>query len=158
MSGRIGPRVLFVCLGNICRSTMAQQVVGTELERAGVAARVDSAGLSREEAGNPLDPRAARCLRSHGYPVGSHRARQVGRDDLDAELIIAMEAGQLDELIALGADPARCHLLTDFIEGRQGTDTPDPWYGGAAEFESTFATIRAASARIVTAVREVAHR
>ncbi|MFZ2624066.1 MAG: low molecular weight protein-tyrosine-phosphatase [Propionibacterium sp.] len=149
------PTLLFVCLGNICRSTMAEQVVRTELERAGLDAGVDSAGLNREEEGNRLDPRAARCLRSHGYPVGNHRARRVTPGELDVDLVVAMESDQLDALRALGAPASRCHLLTDFIAGREGTDTPDPWYGGAADFEQTFSTIAAASPGILRAVRRL---
>lgn len=149
------PAVLVVCHGNICRSAMAEQVLRTEFERSGLDAHVDSAGLSREEQGKPMDPRAARCLRAHGFPIGSHRAHQVRRDELDADLVIAMETDQLEALRAMGAPTSQSHLLTDFIAGRQGTDTPDPWYGGAAGFEETFSTIMAATPGILEAVRRL---
>lgn len=86
-------RVLVVCTGNICRSTMAHQVLDEAVAAGGLpgAVRVDSAGVSDEEHGNPIDPRAARVLRAHGHGVPDHRARQVRADELaDWDLVLAM--------------------------------------------------------------------
>ncbi|MFT8394759.1 low molecular weight protein-tyrosine-phosphatase [Propionibacterium sp.] len=153
-SGR--PWIVFVCWGNICRSTMAEQVMRAKLADVGLGASVGSAGVSREEQGSRLDSRAAQCLRAHGYEIGDHRAHKITSEELSADLLIAMEGMHSARLLSMGADDSRVHLLTDFIPGREGAATPDPWYGGRAEFEATLATIEAAAPGIVAAVRELA--
>ena len=97
-------RVLMVCTGNICRSTMAHQVLDEAVAAGGLsgAVRVDSAGVSDEEHGNPIDPRAARVLRAHGHGVPDHRARQVRADELaDWDLVLAMTSSHYAALSRL---------------------------------------------------------
>lgn len=92
-------RVLMVCTGNICRSTMAHAVLEQEAARAGVDIIVDSAGVSDEEQGNPIDRRAARVLRDAGYTVSDHRARQIRASELgEWDLILAMTSRHLTVL------------------------------------------------------------
>ena len=92
-------RVLMVCTGNICRSTMAHAVLQQEAARAGVDIVVDSAGVSDEEQGNPIDRRAARVLRDAGYTVPDHRARQIRAGELgEWDLILAMTSRHLSVL------------------------------------------------------------
>ena len=84
-------RILMVCTGNSCRSTMAHAILEQAAARAGVDVVVDSAGVSDEEAGNPIDRRAARVLRDAGYAVPAHRARQIRAGELgEWDLILAM--------------------------------------------------------------------
>lgn len=139
------PDLVFVCLGNICRSVMAEQVLRAEAEQAGVALTIGSAGVSDEEHGNPVDPRAARCLRAHGYAPGTHRAHRITVDELGARLLVVMEAYQRDRLVAMGAQRDAVRLLTDFVPGREGTGVPDPWFGGPEGFEATLEVIEAAA-------------
>ena len=92
-------RVLMVCTGNICRSTMAHQVLAEAVADAGLDVVVDSAGVSDEERGNPIDPRAARVLREYGHGVPDHRARQVQAGELaEWDLILAMTGRHLSAL------------------------------------------------------------
>ena len=148
-------RILMVCTGNICRSTMAHAVLEQAAARAGVDVIVDSAGVSDEEQGNPIDPRAARVLRDAGYDVPDHRARQVSAAELDQwDLVLAMTGRHLSALqrlanragtayrssAAAGSDghdrgPLIC-LYRDFDPEGSG-DVPDPWYGGHQDFVDT---------------------
>jgi Protein-tyrosine-phosphatase len=92
-------RVLMVCTGNICRSTMAQEVLAEQVGDAGLDVSVDSAGISDEEHGNPIDPRAARVLREAGHRVPDHQARQVRADELGSwDLVLAMTRQHLAAL------------------------------------------------------------
>lgn len=92
-------RVLMVCTGNICRSTMAQEVLSEAARGDGLGVVVDSAGISDEERGNPIDRRAARVLREAGHAVPDHRARQVAADELGRwDLVLAMTQWHLASL------------------------------------------------------------
>lgn len=106
-----------VCTGNICRSTMAQEVLQERVEAADLDVVVDSAGVSDEEHGNPIDPRAARVLREAGHHVPDHRARQVRADELGSwDLVLAMTHRHLSALERL-ARRAGTEVATDAAPG-----------------------------------------
>ncbi|MFT4235756.1 MAG: low molecular weight protein-tyrosine-phosphatase [Microbacterium sp.] len=145
-------RIVVVCTGNICRSAMAEVVLRDRIEADGLDIEVTSAGTSDEERGGPIDPRAVSVLVEHGYHVPRHHARQVMRDDLGADLILAMTRGHKRTLLAFGADPARTHLWTEFVAGA-GPDVADPWYGGRRDFEETLEIIEAGIDGVLAACR-----
>ena len=132
-------RILFVCHGNICRSTMAQFVMEELVRRAGREGEflVDSAATSSEELGNPPHRGTVAKLRTEGVPVGSHRARRVRRDEYgDWDHIVYMDA---ENAWGLGrifeADPeGKVSRLLDWT-ARPG-DVADPWYTG--DFDATY--------------------
>ncbi|WOF21454.1 low molecular weight phosphotyrosine protein phosphatase [Microbacterium betulae] len=146
-------RIVVVCTGNICRSPMGEVVLRDRLEAAGLGVDVRSAGVSAEEAGNPIDARAASVLAEHGYAVPRHQARAVSRDDLSADLLLAMTDHHRRALLRQGADPARTRLWTEFVPDAGERDVADPWYGGRADFEETLDLIEAGAPAVVEAVR-----
>ena len=132
-------RILFVCHGNICRSTMAQFVMLHLARERGLehAFEIDSAATSREEIGNDVHHGTRRKLAREGIPCGHHRARQMTRADYDRfDLIIGMDAENLWGMRRiLGEDPeGKVHLLLDWSS--RPRDIADPWYTG--NFDVTF--------------------
>ncbi len=147
--------ITFVCLGNICRSPMGEQIAREWARRAGVDVRFDSAGTSDEEVGNPIDPRAARVLRQHGYPVGNHRAKQISRDLISrSTLVLAFEQSHLSRLSRLAPQAANLTLVTDFDpDADRGSGIPDPWFHGPAAFDATLVAIEAAMPGLLDTIR-----
>lgn len=132
-------RILFVCHGNICRSTMAQFVMEELARRSGREGEflVDSAATSSEELGNPPHHGTVAKLRAEGIPVGRHRARRVTRDEYpDWDHIVYMDAENARGLSRiLGGDPdGKVSRLLDWTS-RPG-DVADPWYTG--DFDATY--------------------
>ena len=132
-------RILFVCHGNICRSTMAQFVMEELVRRAGREDEfaVDSAATSREEIGCPPHRGTVRKLRQEGIPVGHHRARQVRADEYaDWDLIVCMDDENLwgiRRIIEADPEGKICKLLSFAGSPR---DIADPWYTG--NFDDTY--------------------
>ena len=151
------PHVVFVCWGNICRSPMAEVVAREWADRDGVAAVFSSAGVSAEEQGNPMDDRAVAMLRRAGYPTGAHTAQRITAGQVrDADLVVGMEGIHLDRIRRLVPEAANLGLLTDFDpDAEPGAGVPDPWYGSAAGFADTLASIEAAMPGLLDRVREL---
>ncbi|MBM6675531.1 low molecular weight phosphotyrosine protein phosphatase [Olsenella uli] len=146
-------RILFVCHGNVCRSTMAQFVMEELARRVGRADEftIDSAATSREELGNPPHHGTVSKLRAEGIPVGRHRARQVRRDEYGSwDHIIYMDAENARGLRRiLGADPdGKVSRLLDWT-GRPG-DVADPWYTG--DFDATYRDVLAGCEALLAAL------
>lgn len=146
-------KILFVCHGNICRSTMAQFVMEELVRRAGREDEfvIDSAATSSEELGNPPHHGTVAKLREKGFPVGSHRARRVRRDEYeDWDHIIYMDAENAWGLSRiLGGDPrGKVSRLLDWTD-RPG-DVADPWYTG--DFEATWRDVLAGCEALLAAL------
>lgn len=126
-------RILFVCLGNICRSPMAEFIFKDLAAKAGRGAEFEaaSAGTSSEEYGNPVYPPARRKLAEHGIACAGKTARQLTRADYDRyDLLIGMESRHLAAMRRIcGGDPAgKMHRLLDYTA--HPADIADPWYTG----------------------------
>jgi protein-tyrosine phosphatase len=117
---------------------------------------VESAGVSDEEEGNPIDPRASQTLREHGYPVGPHRARQITREMIEsATLVIAAEPWHVQAMGRMAPQARNLFLITDYDpNAAPGSRLPDPYYGGIDGFETTLSSIEAAMPEILKALRE----
>ena len=161
-------RVLTVCTGNICRSPIAEVVLRDRFEAAGLGDRVvvDSAGVSDEEEGNPIDPRAARVLQEAGYAAPRRRARQANAADLAEDgLLLAMTAQHARRLRTLAADDDEAGRIRMYrssdpaapsldVADESDLDVRDPWYGGLDDFRSTLEQVEAGADRVVEFVRE----
>lgn len=133
--------VLFVCLGNICRSPLAEAALRAEAGRRGVEIDVDSAGTGDWHIGHPPDRRAVAVAARNGVDIAHLRARQVGPEDFRRfEHIVALDAQNLADLAAMRpADAtAELSLLLDHVAGREGEAVADPYYGEADHFDVTW--------------------
>ena len=147
-------KLLFVCHGNICRSTMAQYVMQDLVRKAGIEKKfyIDSAATSTEEIGNPPHYGTRRKLQEMGVPCGDHRARQLTRRDYEKfDLLIGMDEANLRNMRRmLGGDPdGKIHLLLDYTD-RPGA-IADPWYTG--DFDATWEDVLAGCQGLLAALR-----
>jgi protein-tyrosine phosphatase len=152
-------RITCVCLGNICRSPIAEVVIRDRLETAGLtSAVIDSAGTGHWHVGRDADPRTRRALESVGYRF-SHSARQFAAEWLDrTDLVLAMDLMNLADLHRLaatrGSDPDRIQLLRSFDpEAPPGAEVPDPYYGGPSGFAEVLAMVERCADGVVAHVR-----
>lgn len=132
-------KILFVCLGNICRSPMAEFVMREKVRRDGLSGRIEvaSAGTSDEELGNPVHPGTRSRLRQMGVPMTARTARPMDRSDYaEYDLLIGMEASNVRSMRRIcGGDPeGKIHRLLDFSD--RPRDIADPWYTG--NFDLTY--------------------
>jgi len=144
--------ILLVCLGNICRSPLAEAAVREAADRAGIEVIVDSAGTGGWHAGDPPDRRAQAMAREHGIDISGYRARQVTRDDFTRFThIFALDSDNLADLDALMPPEATAELglLLDLVPGREGESVADPYYGGPEGFAATWADVSAAAHALV---------
>lgn len=150
-------RVLFVCLGNICRSPTAEAVFRQRLSDAGLDAQVavDSAGTSDWHVGKPADTRTRLAAQRRGYDMTALRGRQVQVEDFSRfDLILAMDASNLAELQAL--QPADSHAQLDLYLRRYQLaldEMPDPYYGGEEGFEQVLDLAEQAAVCLLAEVR-----
>ena len=152
-------KILFVCLGNICRSPTAEavfrHVVAHEAPELEIA--IESAGIGSWHIGEPPDRRAQAAARRRGFDMSSIRARQIVREDFSRfDLILAMDRENLSEL-RRRAPPQfqpRVRLFLDFLEERDSDDVPDPYYGGDAGFEQVLDLAEAASRGLLSYLRQ----
>lgn len=144
-------RILFVCLGNICRSPAAEGVLRHVLRQRGLDGEieVDSAGTGSWHVGERADPRMREAASRRGYDLTS-RGRQVTPDDLDAfDLIVAMDRDNLDGVRRLGSGSADVKLLSDYLDDSYPDEVPDPYYGGDRGFETVLDMLEAAMEEIL---------
>jgi protein-tyrosine phosphatase len=153
-------QLLFVCLGNICRSPTAEGVMRELVLRAGLAQQieVDSAGTGNWHIGSAPDERASATALARGVPLEG-RARQVTLEDYERfDLVLGMDGSNVADLRRLAPDERgreRVRLLREFDPASAGSadlDVPDPYYGGAGGFDEVFDLVRAACAGLLAQI------
>ena len=152
--------VLFVCLGNICRSPMAEGVFAHLVDQAGLSDRItiDSAGTGSWHVGESPDLRAARTASGHGVSL-TGSARQVRPEDFrNFNYVIAMDRdnlASLEELRDAVGGEAALYLLREFDpEGSPGAEVPDPYYGGPYGFEEVFQMVKRSGEALLAHILE----
>ncbi|NNF58712.1 MAG: low molecular weight phosphotyrosine protein phosphatase [Rhodothermaceae bacterium] len=156
-------RVLFLCLGNICRSPLAEGVFRAKVEEAGLATHfeIDSAGTGPWHAGEPPDARMRSTAQKNGVDLGTIRGRQLSKADLDRfDHIFAMDKSNLHDALFLdpgGDHGTRIRLFREFDPDPGDYQVPDPYYGGPSGFDHVYAivdrTAQAILERLYTAHR-----
>ena len=152
-------KVLFVCMGNICRSPTAEAVFRHHVEKAGLLddIEIDSAGTHDYHIGESPDPRTRQAASRRGYDMSALRGRQVGvRDFSEFDYVLAMDEANLAILQRLRPRDAAGHLglFLEFAERHAEREVPDPYFGGADGFERVLDMVEDAAAGLLRHLRE----
>lgn len=152
-------RVLFVCLGNICRSPLAEGVFRHLVTQAGLAhlIEIDSAGTHAYHVDEPPDPRAQATARQYGIDIGNLRGRQALADDIERfDYILAMDRenyGNLQNICPTGLEH-KIRLFLEFAPQRAEREVPDPYFGGASGFNRVLDMVEEAAQGLLRDIRE----
>jgi protein-tyrosine phosphatase len=151
--------VLFVCMGNICRSPTAQGVFERLVENHGLSSRIqiDSAGTHAYHVGEPPDKRATQAAGKRGIELGRQRARRVSVADFGAfDYVLAMDRDNFEDLIAIcpPAHRSKLHLFLKFAAEADEDEVPDPYYGGPSGFERVLDLIEQAAQGLLAEIRQ----
>ncbi len=152
-------QILFVCMGNICRSPTAEGVFNHLTRSHGLddLINVDSAGTHAYHVGEPPDPRACQSAQDKSYDISAARARKVCDDDFKQfDLILAMDSSNLNSLQVKSPLSARdkVKLFLDYHPDKQGQDVPDPYYRDSDLFDGVFEIIESGCWELLKAVRK----
>ncbi len=135
-------RVLMVCLGNICRSPMAEGVLRHLASNRGIDLEIDSCGTAGYHIGSPPDRRAVSNMFDHGIDISDLRARQFTKADFsNFDFIVAMDTNNFDDIVALSnsdAQASKVKLMLNYSSPYENQAVPDPYYGGDEGFEEVY--------------------
>ena len=151
-------KVLFVCMGNICRSPTGQGVFEKTVADAGLshAISIDSAGTHSYHVGHPPDPRAQEAAEKRGIDLSGQRARRVSEADfIEFDYVLAMDESNYADLseLALPEYRERLHLFLEFAPQLREKEVPDPYYGGARGFQHVLDLVEDAATGLIEDIR-----
>lgn len=145
-------KVLMVCLGNICRSPLAEGILKSKVDLNKVT--IDSAGTAAYHVGNLPDPRSIAVAKKHGIDITTQRARKFIVKDFDSfDFIYVMDQNNFDDLLKLARnkeDKKKVLLILNEVRPFQNNSVPDPYYGGDAGFENVYQMLNKACAEIAS--------
>ncbi len=152
-------KVLFICMGNICRSPTAEGVFRAVVEEAGLATRIeiDSAGTHAYHIGEPPDQRSQQAALSRGIDLSQQQARKVQATDFTAfDYVLVMDGDNFNNLAALCPEEQldKMQLFLSYATELAETDVPDPYYGGDKGFEYVLDLVEAASQGLLAHIRQ----
>jgi protein-tyrosine phosphatase len=146
-------KILMVCLGNICRSPLAEGVLQQKAFNAGLSWSVESAGTNSYHIGEPPHPLSQKIARAHGIDISKQRARRFVAEDFDTyDKIYALAEDVLDEIRRIAKnkfDPAKAGLLMNELFPHKNIDVPDPWYGPEPGYYEVFRMLDKVSDKII---------
>lgn len=148
-----------VCLGNICRSPLAEGIMKQKLLKAGIAADVDSAGLLDFHSGSLPDKRSIATASKYGIDLTGQRARCISKDDFKKfDYIFAMDKKNYENLMEYAGhgEESRINLIMEFA-GLGKKEVPDPYYGSTSDFENVYHLLDDACQRIVDKIKITTH-
>lgn len=150
-------RILMVCLGNICRSPMAEGILREIARTEELDVTVDSAGTSDYHVGEAPDQRARAAMRKQGIDISDLRGRQIVAEDFERfDLLLAMDASNLRDMLRLAPNEelaAKAKLVMDYAPGHRHREVPDPYYGGDEGFEHVYRMLTEACRNLLKDVR-----
>ncbi len=142
-----------VCLGNICRSPMAEGIMRHKLKELGNNSQVDSAGTGGWHAGQNPDERAVKTMNQHGLDISNLVARQFKKSDFDRfDLILAMDESNYDDILRLSSHDhhrKKVQLILSYSATTDKNSVPDPWFGGMNGFEHVFQLLDEACEQVI---------
>lgn len=152
-------KVLFVCMGNICRSPTAEGVFREYVHRAGLIEeiQIDSAGTHSYHVGSQPDKRAQRAAMKRGVDLSTQRARSVAEQDFEVfDYILAMDGANYEDLVAFCPKDHqhKIHLYLTFAKNSDERDVPDPYYGGSKGFEYVLDLVEEAAEGFIEHLRQ----
>ena len=151
-------KVLFVCMGNICRSPTAEGVFRQAVMNANLADKIstDSAGTHAYHIGSEPDHRAQQASRSRGIDLSDLRGRQVTHDDFNKfDYVIAMDNSNYSDLVQVaGKDADNLSMFLEFADNFSESEVPDPYYGGTQGFEHVLNMVEDASKGLLSHIRK----
>ena len=135
-------KILFVCLGNICRSPLAEAIFADKAKKLGLRVEADSAGFESFHRGDPADPRSVEVARAHSIDLKGHTARMFTVRDFDNyDRIYVMDRTNYNDVMGLARDSKdeqKVDFILNLVRPAENRPVPDPWYGGREGFEKVF--------------------
>lgn len=150
-------KILMVCLGNICRSPLAEGIMKKKLEEHGLTGTVDSAGTASYHTGERPDSRSEEIARKNGIDISYQRARAFSRSDFDRfDLIFAMDRENYNNIMRLARNEqerSRVELILNRLHPGKDMEVPDPYYGGKDGFENVYRMLDASCEQVALSMK-----
>ncbi|MBK9763572.1 MAG: low molecular weight phosphotyrosine protein phosphatase [Flavobacteriales bacterium] len=150
-------KILLVCLGNICRSPMAEGILRDMIRKQGLPWSTDSAGTGDYHVGEAPDNRAQRATKDHGIDISDLRARQFRASDFEEfDVLLAMDESNLKNMIRLAPNAnlaSKAQLILDHAPEVGTREVPDPWFGEERGFDEVYDMLDRACSKVITHVR-----